>query len=73
MKRRAGRRGRRSASAALPQVTIVPIDIEAVEIGGDGLADGREEIVFVELPEQLEALELVLYKILQLGEDRLDP
>ena len=40
----------------------------AVEIAADRGADGREKALFAEFGEQAEALELVLHRILQLGE-----
>src|SRR5262249_22019839 len=51
---------------------IHPIHRMAVEIAADGGANGRKEGIFTKSGEQPKALELVFYRILELGKAQLD-
>src|SRR5262249_60770521 len=50
----------------------LPVHIVELEIAGNGNANCRKEILFAKLCEQSKSLQLVLYRIFQLGETKLD-
>ena len=63
--------GPTSAHSVLHRVSVFPVDplhCMALEVAGDGGANGREEGTFAKLSEKPEALELIFYRIFELRE-----
>src|SRR4029077_9044666 len=63
---------RRAARSSTPILPIDPFDAIGLEIGVDGLADGREEELVAEAFIESKPLQLVLDRIFQLGKAHLD-
>src|SRR5262245_5482511 len=52
---------------------ILPVHVVVVfQVTGNGCAKGREKVILPELREQFKSLQLILYRILQLGKTELD-
>src|SRR6187399_1074978 len=60
------------SALVLPVLPVRFVHVMTLEVAGNGCAYGRKEELFAKLCEQPEPLQLVLYRILELGKAKLD-